>query len=567
MNVTPLNICRIIIVDDSDHDRAEAKAALLNGSPRRWEFLEASTGDEALRLCSLEPAADCMVLDFNLPDATALQVLAAMVRGEEDLIRIPVVILTNYTSAITNQEILRAGAQDYVGKSWLCPESLTRAVENAMELHAMTRTLRRHAKRREQLLEAERAARVEGERVGLIKDEFLATVTHELRTPLASIISWSNLLKMSLDNPEIVQRCVEVIVGSAGEQAALVADLLDMNRIVSGKMRMESELVDIDLVASTAADTLSLMVAAKGVALALSLGCGPDVRIRGDAGRLRQVLWNLLTNAVKFTPSGGGITLATAVVGDEVTIQITDSGNGIDPAYMPFLFDRFTQADGSRARAHGGLGLGLSIVKSLVECHGGTVVGSSLGVGQGASFVLRFPMVRPGSGEIELDVTSPGTPTLFGQKSDSNIFSERTCVLKGVSILLVDDVPETLSLLQRLLSEFGAVVRIACSAQHALEQITAHCPDVLLSDISMPGTNGYELIEEIRLKLGLDAQTLPAAAVSAYARPQDHARALQAGYQACIKKPIDELLLIRTVLTLLRSGRNLRLDRRLDSSE
>ena len=201
--------CRVLIVDDSDHDRAQAKAALLNGSTRRWEFLEAINGEEALRLCALEPRPDCMVLDVDLPDATALQVLAAMARAEDDydLIRIPVVILTSATSALANQEVLRAGAQDYVGKAWLCPESLTRAVENAMERHAMTRELRQQAKRREQLLEAERAARVEGERVGLIKDEFLATVTHELRTPLASIISWSSLLKMSLKNEAMVERC------------------------------------------------------------------------------------------------------------------------------------------------------------------------------------------------------------------------------------------------------------------------------------------------------------------------------------------------------------------------
>lgn len=802
--------CRILIVDDSAYDRAEAKAALLHGSYRRWEFLEAENGAQALRMCDMKPAPDCMVLDFDLPDATALQVLERMARGDDDLIRIPVVILTSAVSATLNQTVLRAGAQDYVGKSWLGPESLTRAVENAMERHAMTFELRRdrtrqqvvaevaqaaaaggssqalklllekirllvradmfmvyavdsgnhlqlrlqtsaglsaadserlaviplepsswddnalgvrasasssltvdgrvygtlifgsnarckfdpcdvdfialvgrqigpawqrlellrakehelrtltdhspdilsrhdralrcvfindaitrttgllpsdcigktnheigmssrlratwdkailqvfntgephtfevkfkksgqtryfeccliaecvnpgmrehvmgishdvterrqHAQRREHLLQAERAARVEGERAGLIKDEFLATVTHELRTPLASIISWSNLLKLSLHNEDMVRRCLDVIVVSAREQAALVADLLDMNRIVSGKMRMESELVDIDLVALTAVDTLSLTVAAKGIALSISLNCGPTVRIRGDAGRLRQVLWNLLTNAVKFTPSSGTITIGTSVVGQNVAVVITDSGSGIDAAYLPFLFDRFSQADSSRARTHGGLGLGLSIVKSLVECHGGTVAGSSAGLGQGASFTLLFPLAEPGDSAFTRLAAPAETPAPLAQESGVKFRTAQRGVLHGVSILLVDDLAGMRAVLQSLLSDAGAIVRTAGSAQEALEQIAVSVPDVLLSDIGMPGKDGYQLLEEIRREIGLTAEQLPAAAVTAYTRPQDHLRALRSGYQACIGKPVDEQLLIRTVLAL-----------------
>jgi PAS domain S-box-containing protein len=795
---------RVVVVDDSSTDLADAKAALLRGSTRRYTFLEGTTAADAVRLCATEPRPDCAVLDFNLPDGTALDVLAALPSAGDGLPALPIVILTGSALLNESRAVVRAGAQDFVGKDWLTPESLTRAVENAVERHAMARELRaseanaraiyeqaaagivtcgrdggflkanpafcamlgysweelrrlnvldlthpddraadlaqvrrvlageiatysldkrflrkdggvvwahlgsapvrdaagqieyavgvvvdiserktaddelrrkelefrtladntpdiltrfdhelRHTfinaavhratgrpasdflgrtnrelgmpshlcdpweaalrrvlatgrsetiefefespggtrlfsgrlvpeygadggvesvlgvtsdvtdrrrieRDREQLLTAERAARSEIERVAKIKDEFLATLSHELRTPLNAIVSWAQLLQRSSD-PNLVREGINVIFRNAQMQSELISDLLDMNRIVSGKLKMEVGPVDPSRVAAAAVDTVRPMAEAKRVGLTLRLT--PDLpRVLGDAGRLQQVLWNLLTNAVKFTPEGGQVTVTTDTADGAVRFAVEDTGQGLDPAFVPHLFDRFSQADASAARKHGGLGLGLSIVKQLVEMHGGTVVAESAGPGAGARFTVSLPAPEaraPGAPSPSDRPAPASSPHSIPQYSIPQYSIERAGAgqgldvnLAGTRVLLVDDQLDSLEAARRLLVESGADVATATSARAALDHLRRQRPHVLISDIGMPEMDGYELIREIRQGLGLSPEELPAAAFTAFARPEDRARALAAGYQAHIGKPLLPQNLLATVASL-----------------
>ena len=411
-------------------------------------------------------------------------------------------------------------------------------------------------RRREQLLEAERAARLESERVAIIKDEFLSTLSHELRTPIAAIVGWANILKRPAVDAETLRRGIDVIARNGKMQARLIDDLLDMNRIVSGKLKMEIGWVDIGGVAASVVDTLRPSAEAKGVALEIKHTDSALAQVRGDAARLQQVLSNLLGNAIKFTPSGGVVTVSTDVLPDgSVTLSVKDTGMGIEPGFLNFLFDRFSQANGSAAREHGGLGLGLSIVRRLVELHGGTVTGYSEGTGCGALFVVTVPGAKDESLKSSEWPRPPEQPTPGRQPAQTAThFVPRDpageLLLKGITVLLVDDQPDVLELVRRVLVECGAEVRVAASGAAALALLRDAQPDLLLSDIGMPGMDGYELIAQVRGDLALGATVLPAVALTAFTRLQDRARAIEAGYQAHLEKPIDPTLLIQTVRKL-----------------
>ena len=410
---------------------------------------------------------------------------------------------------------------------------------------------------REQLLEAERAARLESERVALVKDEFLSTLSHELRTPIAAIVGWANILKRPAVDAETLRRGIDVIARNGKMQARLIDDLLDMNRIVSGKLRMEIGLVDPRDVVVAVCDTLRPSADAKGVALKINLTESTAAQVRGDAARLQQVLSNLISNAIKFTPAGGVVTVSTDVLpGGAVTLSVKDTGKGIDPRFLPFLFDRFSQADGSAAREHGGLGLGLSIVQRLTELHGGTVTGHSEGTGRGALFVLTLPGATTETPESTEPTEPDERPTPVrapAQKAPPPVSrdSEGDLPLQGVSVLLVDDQPDVLELVCRLLAECGAEVKVAASGTAALALLKDARPDILISDIGMPGMDGYELMAQVRGVLGWGEAALPAVALTAFTRLQDRARAVEAGYQAHLEKPIQPALLIQTVLKLI----------------
>ncbi len=543
---------RILLVDDNALDRAEAKAALLGGHDRRYQFVEATSANEAMHLCASSAPFDCMLLDFFLPDGDALDVLARLPCDADKIPHLPVVILTG-VAGTESRASLRHGAQDFVGKAWLGRESLTWAVENAIERRKIAREVMAERQvmdsQRQYLFEAERTARLESERVALLKDEFLATLSHELRTPLAVIVGWAGVLQRAQDNPATIKRGVDAIARNAGLQAKLINDLLDMNRIVTGKLILDLQRVDLSALLDSAAEFLRPLAIEKGVDIRSDTHDGVPLELDGDPVRLQQIFANLLGNALKFTPGGGAITLTAQRCADaQVAVTVRDNGEGIDARFLPQLFTRFSQENSKAARVHGGLGIGLSIVKQLTELHGGSVSGDSAGVGQGATFTVMLPL------RVTDAVGDTAAGTLAEAEADAEADQLMLIDLHGVSVLLVDDNEDILELSRRVLEERGAGVVTVNSVEAALAQLRNARPQVLVSDISMPKLNGYDLIRTVRSDMQLDEHMLPAVAISAFARPVDQQRALQAGYQAYVIKPLQPHLLIRAVARLVGRG-------------
>jgi PAS domain S-box-containing protein len=394
---------------------------------------------------------------------------------------------------------------------------------------------------REETLKAERAAREEAERVGRLKDEFLATVSHELRTPLNAILGWATLMRRLEPGSADHARGLETIERNARVQAQIIADLLDMSRIISGKVQLDVQPIDLAEVINAAIDAVKLSIEAKKLRLRVTLD-GHAGRLRGDPGRLQQVIWNLLTNAVKFTPSGGHIDVVMERVNSHVEVSVEDSGIGIKPEFLAFVFDRFRQADASTTRRHGGLGLGLSIVKHLVELHGGSVRVKSPGEGKGATFIVALPIsvIRAEEGER-------GERPSF---SDVDVSSIELPSLAGVRALVVDDQPDARILICRLIEEHGGRCILAQSGADALRLIGEEDVNILVSDIGMPDFDGYDLIRRIRT-MHTSARNIPAIALTAYARTDDRQRALLAGYQMHVSKPVDPRELIAGIASLL----------------
>ncbi|HEX7034507.1 MAG TPA: ATP-binding protein [Pseudomonadales bacterium] len=392
---------------------------------------------------------------------------------------------------------------------------------------------------REALIESERAARTEAERASHAKDEFVATLSHELRTPLNAVLGWAGVLRESGGrDPERVGKGLEIIERNARQQAQLISDLLDISRINVGKLRLDTQKVDLPLVVESALESVRQMAESKGVRLERSVGA-IDREITGDPTRLQQVLWNLLTNAIKFTPSGGSVRIDVAQQDEQFVVTVSDTGEGIPPGELPLLFQRYRQGDDSSMRQHGGLGLGLAIVKSVVEMHGGTVEAYSAGLGQGATFTVRLPSRPPASATKALEERSG--PPAAGTVDTGAALSE-------LSILVVDDERDARELVSHILTERGALVHQAASGEQALEVLEARRPDILISDIGMPGMDGYGLIRRIRERHF--EPPLPAIALTAFARPEDRTRVLLAGFQAHVAKPVEIGELIAAVVSL-----------------
>ncbi|HXG86554.1 MAG TPA: ATP-binding protein [Pyrinomonadaceae bacterium] len=395
---------------------------------------------------------------------------------------------------------------------------------------------------REELLESEQKARAAAETANRLKDDFLATVSHELRTPLNAILGWTNLLSSGRLNAEDTSRALQTVRRNAKNQAEIIEDLLDVSRILSGKLNLQMKSIDPLELVKTAVESLKPAADAKKIRLAQTIenGVAP---ISGDAGRLQQVIWNLLSNAVKFTPEGGEIEIKVGRALDDENLEIVvrDTGSGIKPEFLPLVFDRFLQADGSTTRAHGGLGLGLAIVRHLVELHGGKVLAESEGEGRGATFTLKFPLAQTNDRNTET-----GTESLTDDKNgdDALDFEGR---LAGVEVLVVDDEADNLELIKTFLERCGARVAAAKSMPEALARLEQSAPDVLISDIGMPEADGYELIRAVRRLPPERGGGVPAVALTAYARLEDKTRALESGFQKHLSKPMEFAELVATV--------------------
>ncbi|MDI3285108.1 ATP-binding protein [Polyangium sp. 15x6] len=397
------------------------------------------------------------------------------------------------------------------------------------------------AEEREALLASERAAREEAQRASRLKDEFLATVSHELRTPLTAIAGWSQILQKPDLAPATIARGLGVIDRNARLLTQLISDLLDVGRIVSGKLKLDVSSVDVEAVIDAALESVRHAADAKSIELSRCESARGRT-ILGDPGRIQQIAWNLLSNAIKFTSRGGVVEVSCTSDDTRVEIAVKDTGQGITPEFLPHVFERFRQADASAARQHGGLGLGLAIVRHLAELHGGRVRAESEGSGKGARFVVELPVAPIPDESL---TNAPSTQQRSRESTRPSLANGHD--LSGARVLVVDDEPDTRDVVQRLLEEHGAEVVAAASAEEALGLVEARSIDVLVSDLGMPGMDGFALIRELRSARRLDPSRLPAVALTAFVRPEDRRRALASGYQAHIEKPIEPMELVAAV--------------------
>lgn len=378
------------------------------------------------------------------------------------------------------------------------------------------------------LLGLEQQARKEAENANRAKDEFLATVSHELRTPLTAILGWTHIVRTGDMDAATSARAMESIERNARAQAQLIEDLLDVSRIISGKLRLEVRTVNPVAIVAAAMDAVRPAAEAKSVRLAFTHDTFAGT-IAGDPDRLQQVVWNLLSNAVKFTPQGGRVDIHLEPSGACLQLTVADTGQGIRPDFLPYVFDRFRQADSTSTRSHGGLGLGLAIVRHLVELHGGTIRAESPGVGQGATFFVTLPLGAA--------LEAPNVSDALAPKATRYLSPPVT--LGGVRVLVVEDEDDTRDWICNILARAGADVIPAASASDALVLVERLRPDILVSDIGMPGEDGYGLIRRVRALGPSRGGSLPAIALTAYARIEDRMRVLSAGYQMHVPKPVE----------------------------
>lgn len=474
-------------------------------------------GSSVIERAASDTLPDALVLDWIMPGVSGSEVLRFL-RASPRTERLPIIVLTSTGNSADLVDALDNGANDYVARPCTRSELLARvgALLRVSELRE-----RAEAAERENalLLERERAARTDAESANSIKDDFLATLSHELRTPLHSILGWVTLLKGGTLSSEMGTRALAAIERSGRAQATIIEDLLDISRIVSGKMRLDLATLDPADSIEQAIETVRPLAATKSIEIRTSIDSVGLVS--GDAARIQQIAWNLLTNAVRYTPNGGTVTVALEEQRAGALLSVTDTGEGIPPELMTRMFDRFRQGDSSSTRTHGGLGLGLAIVRHLAELHGGTVCALSDGRGKGARFEVWLPLAV--------------------KRADVAPVAERRVAgaLRGIDVLVVDDDESALELMKAVLVGDGATVTLASNGARALAALDRQLPDVVLSDLMMPEMDGYGLLRAVRERPPAEGGQLPIVALTAAALDTDRKEALRAGFQAHLAKPVD----------------------------
>jgi signal transduction histidine kinase len=526
---------RLLVVDDEENIVLTISEVLrLEG----YEVDVALSGSGAVELLERGPEYDLVLTDLHMDEGDGLSLLQE-VRAHTPLTI--VVVLTGFAAVESAIAALRHGAYDYLTKPCIIAElihTVGRGIEHRRlmlaereartGLEELNRELEHRVEERTAELSRVNSELVEAHRM---KDIFLATLSHELRTPLTPVLGWVNLLRSgAASDTQMLSQGLDAIERNARLQARLVDDLLDISRIVSGKLRIEWEPVDLCAVITLATEPVRADASARNINLAVELPSSPLV-VQGAPLRLQQVIWNLLSNAVKFTPRSGRVRVRAWREGVEAHVEVTDTGVGIAPEFLPHVFDRFRQADGSTTRQYGGLGLGLAIVRALAELHSGWVVAESEGVGHGARFTFGLPCA------VGAEEGRAPEPELLPESQE-----------ESVPVLVVDDSTETLELLETLFTHRGYEVFGAGSADEAVRRARERRPGLIISDISMPGTDGYALLAELRRMPGLEA--VPAIALTGHAMDEDRERALAAGFAVHIPKPVDPDELLRVVRRL-----------------
>jgi signal transduction histidine kinase len=567
-------LIRLLLIEDNPGDARLVREHLSDASGGQAFHQEgAGTLEEAARLLESE-TFDVALLDLNLPDGTGLETLARVQAAAPSL---PLIVLTGSDDEAMAVAAVREGAQDYLVKGRIDGDLLAQAIRYAIERKRVQEDLRaakndlerrveeRTAELREmnarlqveiaeraqaqqqasEWLAREQAARALVESANRNKDEFLAILSHELRTPLNAILGWAEILRTGDPTHAESREGIEIIERNARAQARLVEDVLEVSRIICGKLRLNLRQTDLIAVIDAALSSVRPAANAKAIAVRRQLDPAP-VFVEADGDRLQQVVWNLLSNAIKFTPRGGIVTISTHGVGDFVEIGVSDTGMGIKPDFLPFVFDRFRQSDASITRAHGGLGLGLSISRHLVEMHSGAIFADSAGEGAGASFIVRLPLLQVAPRKAGDHASPDGAAAAQAKPVPSP--------LEKVRVLVVDDEPDSRRLVVRLLTRGQAEVREAGSASEAFELLNEWAADVMISDIAMPGEDGYSLIARLRASPVERLRNLPAVALTAFVRPEDRTNALEAGYQIHLSKPCEPGAILSAVLSLTKAA-------------
>jgi signal transduction histidine kinase len=534
---------RILLADDNADMREYVRRLLAT----KYEVEVVSDGESALE-AARDKDIDLVLSDVMMPKLDGFGLLKEL-RTNQRTRTIPVILLSARAGEESRVEGMGAGADDYLVKPFSARELLAR-----VEAHLNLQQLRRETEEAVlQLMAQEQKARANAELANRVKDDFLAMLSHELRTPLNAIVGWIHLLKNGKLNEHDRERGIDVIDRNAAAQRAIIEELLDISRIVTGKLKLEAKPVELAGVVNAAVDAVRPAAEAKGIQIETSIDPKAGL-VLGEAVRLQQVVWNLLSNAVKFTPKHGRINVEQKVVGNKLEVVVSDTGEGIEPEFLPHIFERFHQADTSSKRSHGGLGLGLSIVRSLVEMHNGEVHAASDGKGKGTTFIVALPVMALADAEESFAEATGVNAQLRARGWKGSVDNAATAelrpdLLQGLRVLTVDDQQDTRELIVLALSRYGAEVRTSDSASAALEMIRKWRPHVVVSDIGLPEMDGYEFMRQLR---EIEGDGIPAIAVTGYAGVVDESKALNAGYAVHLSKPIELSELAAAVAKLCR---------------